>query len=262
MCKEIFGTQEIFRAHIGDFHTNELIPSQIEEFIGASKRFVSRDSRGENCPFCLTATSQTKRLFASHVGRHLQEISLAALPLLDDFSDGEDDSESNDDDDGNDNESSGDEDGNDSENNDDDDDGNDSDDEHDRDKEKDVPNALLHTGEMPNQLNSGRDSSSVKINDSKEIPSDVGVTERDGAPQNTESELGLPISKLEESLAEHHEALKSLWSKLQQWTKCQATADQVSEAYAKVEVGFNIVCQNFTAVKIDVDDFGYVPELL
>lgn len=32
------------------------------------------------CPFCLITPARTRHMFFSHVGRHLQEVSLAALP--------------------------------------------------------------------------------------------------------------------------------------------------------------------------------------
>lgn len=106
-CKEVFSAQEIFRTHIEDMHMNDFATSQIEEFVSASKRFISRDGSAEECPFCLTVLSQTRRLFASHVGRHLQEISLAALPVHLTSSDDETDSESDEDREGKDGESAG-----------------------------------------------------------------------------------------------------------------------------------------------------------
>jgi hypothetical protein len=259
LCREDFGMQEVFRAHIEDIHQNEFVPSQIEEFVGASKRFVSRDGRDEKCPFCLTISSQTRKSFAGHVGRHLQEISLAALPLLEDSPDDKSDSESYGDDDGNngdDDDGNNSDDGNDS----DDDDGNNSDDG--RDKEDDVPVVPVGEGKTINQLDSHKDSSSTDINDTEEIPSCVGNIEGDSVPPNTKSEPGLPTSKIEKGLAEHISALKILWTTLQQWTKHQATATQVSDAYVKVEFGFNIMCQNLTAAEIDVSDFDNAPELL
>jgi hypothetical protein len=61
----------------------------MEEFIAISKRLIACKIENELCPFCLTTPSRTQDGFASHVGKHQQEISLAALPRLDDFSDDE-----------------------------------------------------------------------------------------------------------------------------------------------------------------------------
>ncbi|KAI9800287.1 MAG: hypothetical protein M1833_003401 [Piccolia ochrophora] len=33
------------------------------------------------CPFCLDVVGTTKRAYASHVGRHMEEIALATLPM-------------------------------------------------------------------------------------------------------------------------------------------------------------------------------------
>lgn len=65
---------------------------------------MARNVSLETCPFCLTSPAQTQKGFVSHVGRHQQEISLAALPNLERNSDQEDsdddiDHNENDDDD-------------------------------------------------------------------------------------------------------------------------------------------------------------------
>jgi len=84
----------------------------VEEFISLSKRLILCNTEDEICPFCMTKPSRSQAGFASHVGKHQQEISLAALPRLDDYSDdestgGEDE---NDDDDSDDSDDDGDDD--------------------------------------------------------------------------------------------------------------------------------------------------------
>jgi hypothetical protein len=75
--------------------------------LAASIRFVPKNTLEEPCPFCLTAPAQTQRSFATHVGRHLQDISLAALPNLNLSPDSEEEEEGDTDgDDDNDNEDS------------------------------------------------------------------------------------------------------------------------------------------------------------
>jgi len=111
LCKETFEEQELFRGHIDKSHVNDIETTQIEEFLSASKRLIPCRVENELCPFCLTAPAQTQEGFSSHVGKHQQEISLAALPRLEDNSDDEsidDDQDSdNDDDDGNDRDDDG-----------------------------------------------------------------------------------------------------------------------------------------------------------
>jgi hypothetical protein len=85
--------------------------SQVEEFMSVSKRLLPCKVEDEICPFCLTKPSQSQGGFASHVGKHQQEISLAALPTLEDFSDDESINDGktsdDDDDDSDDNDNSG-----------------------------------------------------------------------------------------------------------------------------------------------------------
>jgi hypothetical protein len=80
-------------------HFHDVASSQIEEIMSASKRLTPRDASAEACPFCLTIPAQSQRGFASHVGKHQQEISLAALPNLEDSGeDGSSDESDGDDD--------------------------------------------------------------------------------------------------------------------------------------------------------------------
>jgi uncharacterized C2H2 Zn-finger protein len=102
LCAETFQTQEQLRAHIDNTHKIDFMPSQIPEVIAASKRLEMRDGSDELCPFCPVAPFQTQKAFASHLGKHLQEISLAALSFHgaspDNGSDNEDDENDEDDD--------------------------------------------------------------------------------------------------------------------------------------------------------------------
>lgn len=88
LCAKTFNTTALLREHIVNTHKEDFELSQIEEVIAASKRLLLRHSISELCPFCQTVPSESQRGFASHVGRHLQEISLAALPALDLYTDG------------------------------------------------------------------------------------------------------------------------------------------------------------------------------
>jgi hypothetical protein len=103
LCDDTFYTQDLFRNHIHLVHEEHSAASQKEEVVCAVRRVVARNASLETCPFCLTSSAQTQKGFASHVGRHQQEISLAALPNLEMNSnrgDSDDDSDHNDDDDG------------------------------------------------------------------------------------------------------------------------------------------------------------------
>jgi hypothetical protein len=97
-CKETSDSQEAFREHLVRAHIREVASSQIEELISASKRIIPCDPAKEMCPFCISAPAKTREGFARHVGKHQQDISLAALPNMDTSSDS---GSSNDDNDSN-----------------------------------------------------------------------------------------------------------------------------------------------------------------
>ena len=89
LCKKTFETQEVLRGHMIAVHENEITTSQVEEVISTSKLLVPCTVATQLCPFCLTAPSEIQAGFASHVGKHQQEIALAALPWLGDTSNDE-----------------------------------------------------------------------------------------------------------------------------------------------------------------------------
>jgi hypothetical protein len=91
ICNEPFDTQGLLRAHIEGSHQQDAVLLPAEEVFTASKKLIPKDARAEMCPFCLTAPAQTQHGFARHVGRHLREISLVALPRLESPSDDETD---------------------------------------------------------------------------------------------------------------------------------------------------------------------------
>jgi cobalamin biosynthesis protein CobT len=86
----------MFQDHVNNIHFQDVAQSQVEEVISASKRLIPRNVVSEKCPFCLTTPATNQKAFASHVGKHLQEVSLAALPNID----GPDEGGSSDDSDG------------------------------------------------------------------------------------------------------------------------------------------------------------------
>ena len=104
LCKVISTTKEALQDHLDRVHFHDIATSQIEEITFSSKRHIPRNAAAEVCPFCTTTVAQTQREFASHVGKHQQEISLAALHNLDtSYDDGSSDSNNSSNDDDNDN---------------------------------------------------------------------------------------------------------------------------------------------------------------
>lgn len=95
LCVEGFSTAALLRAHINDSHREDFELSQIDEVIVASKRLGARQIITDLCPFCQTVPSGTQKGYAKHVGKHLKEISLAALPRWDSHSEDESSNSSN-----------------------------------------------------------------------------------------------------------------------------------------------------------------------
>jgi cobalamin biosynthesis protein CobT len=99
LCEETFDCQPLLHDHFELRHEHQLVAFQVEDVVSTSRRVVIRGAAKEQCPFCLTCPSQTQKGYASHVGRHLQEISLAALPVIEAASDDENENDDDDDDD-------------------------------------------------------------------------------------------------------------------------------------------------------------------
>ena len=78
ICNLTMTTEGNLRAHISGEHSE----------IGESELKALRDEHekawmlAQECPFCLSKPANDKRSFLSHVGRHLEEVSLAAIPSL------------------------------------------------------------------------------------------------------------------------------------------------------------------------------------
>jgi hypothetical protein len=104
LCSTVSDSQDILKHHLNSSHIQDLSALQVKEILSSCRRVVPRKSATETCSFCLTTSAQSQKGFANHVGRYQQEISLAALPTLDntpddrlsDDNDGGDDNESED----------------------------------------------------------------------------------------------------------------------------------------------------------------------
>ncbi|KIW97567.1 uncharacterized protein Z519_01151 [Cladophialophora bantiana CBS 173.52] len=68
-------------------HTLLLGPDNLEATIVRAKNVQARPIEGEQCTLCRKADWQTQRAFVKHLGKHLEDIALLALPLGDDSED-------------------------------------------------------------------------------------------------------------------------------------------------------------------------------
>ncbi|KAI9881508.1 MAG: hypothetical protein M1830_000071 [Pleopsidium flavum] len=103
-CSMTFGRAVDFREHVKQTHSTLLTSSQVEDAVRAeTTRMLYQPNAKQMCPFCLAVPAESKHTFAAHVGEHMQEVALAALPPstasdLDDASFGTDQSQGSEDD--------------------------------------------------------------------------------------------------------------------------------------------------------------------
>ena len=80
MGEGIITCETQLRSHLSKAHP-ALSPQEItSEVQSASELVFSRFGR-ERCPFCLTVPASTPGQYFSHIGKHLQEVALAAIPI-------------------------------------------------------------------------------------------------------------------------------------------------------------------------------------
>ncbi|KAJ8105674.1 hypothetical protein ONZ43_g7332 [Nemania bipapillata] len=72
----------------------------------------------------------------------------------------------------------------------------------------------------------------------------------------------MPLSQIEKSVTHLLVATKQLLETLTQWSRGAATDTQVSDVYVRLGYEFNMACRAFTAINVDTNDLGNVPESL
>ncbi|KAA8629000.1 hypothetical protein SMACR_00018 [Sordaria macrospora] len=90
-------------------------------------------------------------------------------------------------------------------------------------------------------------------------PGGGGSTRRNNSSGSSSS---VPLSQIERSVTHLLVATKQLLETLTQWSRGNATDTQVSDVYVRLGYEFNMACRAFTAINVDIDDLGNVPELL
>ncbi|KAK3946463.1 AIP3-domain-containing protein [Diplogelasinospora grovesii] len=79
---------------------------------------------------------------------------------------------------------------------------------------------------------------------------------------NSSSGSAVPLSQIEKSVTHLLVATKQLLETLTQWSRGNATDSQVSDVYVRLGYEFNMACRAFSAINVDVQDLGNVPESL
>lgn len=70
------------------------------------------------------------------------------------------------------------------------------------------------------------------------------------------------ISQIEKSVTHLLVATKQLLETLTQWSRKQASENDVSDVYVRLGYEFNLACRAFNAISVDTSDLGPVPDLL
>ena len=84
-CPEQLATQDLFLEHLQQIHSAEVQdPQRSAALIVAAKRVEEHAITEETCPLCQRAGWQLRRAFIKHLGKHMEDIALLALPPADD----------------------------------------------------------------------------------------------------------------------------------------------------------------------------------
>jgi hypothetical protein len=82
-CPLEYGTIEEWTEHLHSEHGTEFSGPLAKVALDAAERRVECPIKDQICPFCFNHPAITRREFVRHVGRHLEEVALAALPIED-----------------------------------------------------------------------------------------------------------------------------------------------------------------------------------
>jgi hypothetical protein len=82
---ETFHSAGLCREHIQRTHEGTdyqlLTQEQLDDLIYIASRVQSQPANKQECPFCLTVVADTIPKFGAHVGQHMREIAIAAIPF-------------------------------------------------------------------------------------------------------------------------------------------------------------------------------------
>ncbi|KAJ5589316.1 hypothetical protein N7537_011994 [Penicillium hordei] len=80
--------------------------------------------------------------------------------------------------------------------------------------------------------------------------------------QSSKNHPDKQISQIEKSVTHLLVATKQLLETLTQWSRKQASENDVSDVYVRLGYEFNLACRAFSAIGVDTSDLGPVPDLL
>ncbi|KAJ9615800.1 hypothetical protein H2200_001877 [Cladophialophora chaetospira] len=99
VCHKQLGTAELLLDHLRDRHPWEVIKGERRAWaVSRAKKIVSRPAQEERCPLCHKDGWQVQKAFVKHLGKHMEDMALLALPPNDDSEDGQEAEDSHDED--------------------------------------------------------------------------------------------------------------------------------------------------------------------
>lgn len=81
-CGDIAIFSSSLRQHLGDVHAADVSAKSIDSFVSHSSRPDPQQSQG-GCPLCRDVVIESSHHYESHVGHHLEQLALLALPYHD-----------------------------------------------------------------------------------------------------------------------------------------------------------------------------------
>ncbi|KAL2000490.1 hypothetical protein VTN02DRAFT_3000 [Thermoascus thermophilus] len=93
----------------------------------------------------------------------------------------------------------------------------------------------------------------------------VGPRTSSSSAKSQSSRSSVPdkqLSQIEKSVTHLLVATKQLLETLTQWSRKQASENEVSDVYVRLGYEFNLACRAFSAIGVDTADLGPVPDLL
>lgn len=79
-CPKVYTCTADWENHLQRDHQCAFTGSKLQVALGMALHRKSRTAENEECPLCRTMPGKPRRAFIKHVGRHMEDIALMALP--------------------------------------------------------------------------------------------------------------------------------------------------------------------------------------
>jgi len=80
-CPEKFRHPNEWRTHLNESHGIEFTDTKFQHAAKVAEGIVPQPIDLQECPLCLCILGKSRREFVTHVGKHMESIALASLPI-------------------------------------------------------------------------------------------------------------------------------------------------------------------------------------